>query len=59
MDSLSGYVTEIVSFLVGACAGSLITIKVKKFGAGANGNAVDQSGSTARGDIVGRDKSEK
>lgn len=48
--------SELISFLVGAVAGSLVTLHVKKQRASGQANVVDQSGSRASGDVVGRDK---
>jgi len=55
---------DIVSFLIGglggATVGSLITLQVKKnMSSSGAGNTVDQSGATAVGDMVGRDKNTK
>jgi hypothetical protein len=56
MDTLLAYMSEVVSFVAGACLGSFLTIHFKKQRASGRGNVVDQSGSRAGGDIVGRDK---
>lgn len=50
------YISEIFSFLLGGVLGSFLTIHFKKQKSSGNGTAVDQSGSRAGGDIVGRDK---
>ncbi|HUD40748.1 MAG TPA: hypothetical protein VMR06_02000 [Dokdonella sp.] len=52
MDLLS----EIISFFIGAAAGSLLTVTVKSMRAGGHGTNVDQSKASAGGDIVGGDK---
>ena len=52
MDLLS----EIISFFIGAVAGSLLTIKVKSMRASGHGRNVDQSKASAGGDIVGGNK---
>lgn len=59
MDAALDYVTELISFVIGAGFGSLLTIQFKKQKATGTGNAVDQSGAKAGGDVVGRDKIEK
>ena len=56
MATIANYISEIISFLVGLSAGSLITFQVTKNRAGPGGTAVNQAGSTAGGDMVGRDK---
>ncbi|PBJ83982.1 hypothetical protein CMZ84_05830 [Lysobacteraceae bacterium NML93-0399] len=56
MEFFLTHVAEIVSFLIGAASGSLATVRFKKMKADREGNSVDQSGSSAGGDIVGRDK---
>ena len=57
MDSLMlKYASEVISFVAGAFAGSLVTVVVKSQRAKGSGNVVDQSKSQAGGDIVGRDK---
>jgi hypothetical protein len=56
MDQILSYVSEIVSFLVGALAGSLLTFYFKNLRASSRANVVDQSEAKAGGDIVGRDK---
>ncbi|MGY4366720.1 hypothetical protein ACVW1A_002785 [Bradyrhizobium sp. LB1.3] len=60
-DFFSQHAAAIWSFLTGlvggGAAGSLITYKVTRTNRANNGGSVlDQSGSTAGGDIVGRDK---
>ncbi len=59
MEQIIGHASEIISFLVGAVAGSLVTIYFKNLRAGDRGNAVDQAGAKAGGDVVGRDKISK
>ena len=59
MDYLLSSVSEVISFFVGAGAGSLVTIYFKNQRASGKGNVVDQSRSQAGGDIVGRDKGKK
>ncbi|MDF3230907.1 hypothetical protein EOA22_01590 [Mesorhizobium sp. M7A.F.Ca.US.014.04.1.1] len=56
MAAIADYISEIISFLVGLGAGSLITFQIIKNRAGPGGNAVNQGGATAGGDLVGRDK---
>lgn len=47
----------IAGMLGGGIVGSLVTLSfTKKMRSDGNGSAVDQSGATAGGDIVGRDK---
>jgi hypothetical protein len=58
---LSTYASEIWSFILGAlgggAAGSLITFKyTRTTKSSGSGNASDQSGVSAGGDVVGRDK---
>lgn len=48
--------SDILSFIFGGFAGSLVTLYVKKQRASGQGNVVDQSKSRAGGDVVGRDK---
>ncbi|TPI75360.1 hypothetical protein FJ423_22585 [Mesorhizobium sp. B2-8-9] len=57
MAAIADYISEIISFLVGVGAGSLITFQITKNRAGPGGNAVNQAGATAGRDMVGRDKS--
>lgn len=59
MDSVLNYVSEIISFVFGAFAGSLLTINIKNQRASGRANVVDQSKSRAGGDIIGRDKLSK
>ena len=59
METLLNYATELVSFVIGGLIGSLLTINFKKQKASGHGNVVDQSGSKAAGDVVGRDKLKK
>ncbi len=47
----------LVGLITGGAAGTLITFQVTKtLRSGTSGNSTDQSGSTAGGDMVGRDK---
>lgn len=47
----------LAGLITGGAASALITFQLtKNLRSGANGNSVDQSGSRARGDVVGRDK---
>ncbi|NEJ74528.1 hypothetical protein GR197_29050 [Rhizobium phaseoli] len=47
----------VAGLIAGGAASALITFQLtKNLRSGANGNSVDQSGSSAGGDIVGRDK---
>jgi hypothetical protein len=60
-DFIAQHATEIWSFLTGLAgggiAGSFITYRITNTNRASNGSSVlDQSGSTAGGDIVGRDK---
>jgi hypothetical protein len=60
-DFLHQYVSEIWSFLAGlsggAVGGSLITLRISRHKrVSGRGSMTDQSGSSAGGDIVGRDK---
>lgn len=48
--------SQVLSFVLGALAGSGITIYMKSQKASGDGNVVDQSNVTAKGDVVGRDK---
>lgn len=57
MEQFYSYLSEVVSFLVGAAAGSLVTLHYKRQTAGSNASVVDQSHAKSDGDIVGRDKS--
>jgi len=59
MEQLQTYLTEIVSFVLGTFAGSLLTLYVKNQRASGRSSVVDQSRSQAGGDIVGRDKISK
>ena len=51
------YLSEIISFIIGAGAGSLLTFTVVRNRASGGGRVVDQSRSKANGDIVGGNKS--
>ena len=60
-DLLSQYASQLGSFagglMAGAIGGSLITLRVtSKKVVGRSGTMVDQSGASARGDIVGGNK---
>lgn len=50
------FLTELVSFVLGAITGSLVTIQITRMKARGRANLVNQSKSEAGGDIVGRDK---
>ncbi|MNV03870.1 hypothetical protein D3C71_941530 [compost metagenome] len=52
------YIGEVVSFILGGAAGSLLTLRIQSNKA-KNGVISDQSGAKAGGDIVGRDKISK
>ena len=55
--SVGNYISEIISFLVGMGAGSLIKLRVtRKSRDVVTNGAVNQSGAKAGGDVVGRDK---
>jgi hypothetical protein len=56
MTTIASYFSEIVSFVLGIGAGSFLTIQVTKNRAGSHGSAINQSGASAGGDVVGRDK---
>jgi len=57
IDFLNNYLSQIMSFIAGAIGGSFITVQIKsKKQYKHTGDVVDQSDSTAGGDIVGRDK---
>ena len=57
VDIIAKYASEIVSFVVGLASGSLITLKfTRKTSVGREGSNVDQTGASAGGDMVGRDK---
>lgn len=52
------YMSEIISLIVGAIAGSLVTFSITKKSASKGGTLVDQSRSNSGGgDIVGGNKS--
>ena len=55
MEMLVEHLSEIVSFLVGAAAGSLVSISWQSRKTAGKG-MVDQAGAKAGGDVVGRDK---
>lgn len=59
MDAISSYLSEFISFVIGAAAGSFLTVKIRNARASGNANAVDQSHAQAGGDVVGRDKVQK
>lgn len=48
--------SEIISFVVGLGAGSLLTFTIMRNKVSGSGRIVDQSRSKARGDIVGGNK---
>lgn len=52
------YVGELISFILGGAAGSLLTLRIQS-NKTKNGSIADQSGAKAGGDIVGRDKISK
>lgn len=56
MEAVASYISEIVTFILGAVTGSLLTIYVKSQRGSGRSNVVDQSRASAGGDIVGRDK---
>jgi hypothetical protein len=56
MEAITSYFSEILSFLSGAAAGSLVTVYFKNQRASGNGRVVDQSKARAGGDIIGGDK---
>lgn len=56
MEAFTSYISEVISFIIGAVAGSLLTINVKSLRVSSRSNGVDQSRASAGGDIVGRDK---
>lgn len=54
------YMSEIISLIIGAVAGSLITFSITKKSASRGGTLVDQSRSNSGGgDIVGGNKTER
>jgi hypothetical protein len=57
VDTIAKYGSEIASFVAGLASGSFLTFKfTKKTSADHEGSNVDQSGASAGGDLVGRDK---
>ena len=55
--SIESHITEIISFLVGAGSGSLLTLRfTRKSRDTISGDSVDQSNANAGGDIVGGNK---
>lgn len=57
MDTIAKYASEILSFVAGLAGGSLLTLKItRKTHVAREGTNVSQSGASAGGDIVGRDK---
>ena len=50
------YLSEIVTFILGSLAGSLVTLRFTKKTASGGGKIVDQSNATAGRDITGGDK---
>lgn len=55
------YLSEIISFILGAFGGSLVTWQVTKKTMRASGRStvIDQSGANAGGDIVGGNQTKK
>lgn len=51
------YLSEIVTFVLGGLAGSLVTLRLTKKTAHSGGKVVDQSNATAGRDITGGDMS--
>lgn len=57
VDLLTTHLSEILSFIGGAIAGSFITLSITRhYRVKGRGTIVDQSSSRAGGDIIGRDK---
>jgi hypothetical protein len=57
MMSVDNYISEIISFVAGLGAGSLITLRIARKNRDlVSGGSVNQSGAKAGGDVVGRDK---
>ena len=57
MDIISKYVSEICSFVAGLAGGSLLTLRfTRKTKVGSKRSNGNQSGASAGGDLVGRDK---
>jgi len=57
VDIIAKYGSEIVSFIAGLAGGSLLTLKfIRKTSVDREGSNVNQSGASAGGDLVGRDK---
>lgn len=57
MDTIAKYGSEILSFVAGLAGGSLLTLKfTRKSHVSREDFNVDQSGASARGDLIGRDK---
>jgi hypothetical protein len=57
VDGIAKYGSEILSFVAGLASGSLLTLKfTRKTRIDRGSSNVDQSGATAGGDVVGRDK---
>lgn len=54
---VGGYITEIVSFVLGMVGGSFLTLTLTRKSVSNGGSIVDQGGATAQGDIVGGNKS--
>jgi hypothetical protein len=57
VDTIVKYASEICSFVAGLAGGSLLTLRfTRKTTASSQGANIDQSGASAGGDLVGRDK---
>ncbi|TYL90746.1 hypothetical protein FXB40_32180 [Bradyrhizobium rifense] len=57
MDVIKDHLSEIISFAAGLAGGSFLTFKFTRTTRVSDaGNLVNQSGATAGGDVVGRDK---
>jgi hypothetical protein len=56
LDFLKDHISEIISAIGGAFAGSLITLRLTRNQVKGSGSVVDQSRATAGGDITGGDK---
>jgi hypothetical protein len=57
VDVLTKYASEILSFVAGLAGGSLLTLRfTRKTRIGSKGSNVNQSGASAGGDLIGRDK---
>jgi hypothetical protein len=57
VDTIAKYGSEILSFVAGLASGSLLTLKItRNTHIAREGANITQSGASAGGDIVGRDK---